>query len=66
MGCYHFTGIFPKGFYGGEFDNDYTITEWLTQYSENKDVTYVRGFPRTYALLPEKMVSRKSESTLRW
>ena len=34
---------FPKDF-GGEFDNDYTITEWLTQYSANKDVTYVRGF----------------------
>lgn len=29
---------------GKEFDNDYTIVEWLTQYSENKDVTYVRGF----------------------
>ncbi|MBQ6902906.1 MAG: ATP-binding cassette domain-containing protein, partial [Lachnospiraceae bacterium] len=27
-----------------EFDNDYTITEWLTGYSENKDTTYVRGF----------------------
>ena len=34
---------FPKDF-GGEFDSDYTITEWLTQYSEEKDVTYVRGF----------------------
>lgn len=34
---------FPKDF-GNEFDNDYTITEWLTQFSENKDVTYVRGF----------------------
>ncbi len=34
---------FPKEF-GGEFDNDYTITEWLTQYSEIKDATYVRGF----------------------
>lgn len=34
---------FPKDF-GGEFDNDYNITEWLTQYSEEKDVTYVRGF----------------------
>ena len=34
---------FPKDF-GEEFDSDYTITEWLTQYSENKDVTYVRGF----------------------
>lgn len=29
---------------GKEFDNEYTIVEWLTQYSENKDVTYVRGF----------------------
>ncbi len=27
-----------------EFDNDYTITEWLTGYSEIKDATYVRGF----------------------
>ena len=27
-----------------EFENDLTITEWLTQYSEIKDVTYVRGF----------------------
>ena len=27
-----------------EFDNDYTIVDWLTQYSENKDATYVRGF----------------------
>ncbi len=27
-----------------EFDCDLNIAEWLTQYSENKDVTYVRGF----------------------
>ena len=27
-----------------EFDNDYTIVEWLTGYSPIKDVTYVRGF----------------------
>ena len=27
-----------------DFDNDYTITDWLTGYSEIKDVTYVRGF----------------------
>ena len=33
---------FPKD-YTKEFDNDYTITEWLTGYSEIKDVTYVRG-----------------------
>ena len=27
-----------------EFDNDLTITDWLSQYSEIKDATYVRGF----------------------
>ena len=27
-----------------EFDNDLTITDWLTQDSEIKDATYVRGF----------------------
>ncbi len=27
-----------------EFDNDYSIVDWLTQYSEIKDATYVRGF----------------------
>ncbi|MCR5487832.1 MAG: ATP-binding cassette domain-containing protein [Lachnospiraceae bacterium] len=34
---------FPKD-YTTEFDNDYTITEWLSGYSPVKDVTYVRGF----------------------
>lgn len=34
---------FPQD-HGNEFTNDYTIVEWLTQYSEEKDVTYVRGF----------------------
>ena len=34
---------FPKE-YNEEFDSDLTITDWLTQYSEIKDVTYVRGF----------------------
>ncbi|MCL2718396.1 MAG: ATP-binding cassette domain-containing protein [Lachnospiraceae bacterium] len=34
---------FPKD-NGTEFDNDYTIAEWLTGYSANKDATYVRGF----------------------
>ena len=29
---------------GSEFDNDYSIVDWLTQYSPEKDVTYVRGF----------------------
>ncbi|MDO4632811.1 MAG: ATP-binding cassette domain-containing protein [Eubacteriales bacterium] len=27
-----------------EFDNDLVIADWLTQYSEIKDATYVRGF----------------------
>ena len=30
--------------HGAEFENDSTIVEWLTQYSEEKDATYVRGF----------------------
>ncbi|MDO4514416.1 MAG: ATP-binding cassette domain-containing protein [Lachnospiraceae bacterium] len=34
---------FPKD-NTAEFDNDYTITDWLTGYSPVKDVTYVRGF----------------------
>ena len=34
---------FPKD-YNDEFTSDLNIAEWLTQYSENKDVTYVRGF----------------------
>ncbi len=34
---------FPRD-YTEEFSHDYTITEWLTGYSANKDVTYVRGF----------------------
>ncbi|QOV18258.1 ATP-binding cassette domain-containing protein [Blautia liquoris] len=34
---------FPKD-YTEEFDSDLTIADWLTQYSEIKDVTYVRGF----------------------
>ena len=34
---------FPKD-NSAEFDNDDIIVDWLTQYSEIKDVTYVRGF----------------------
>ena len=34
---------FPKD-YTEEFDSDLTIAQWLTQYSEIKDQTYVRGF----------------------
>ncbi len=34
---------FPKD-YSEEFDNDLVIADWLTQYSQIKDATYVRGF----------------------
>lgn len=36
-------GYFPKD-NTKEFDCDDTIVDWLTQYSDEKDVTYVRGF----------------------
>ena len=34
---------FPKDS-TAEFDNDYTISDWLMGYSPVKDITYVRGF----------------------
>ncbi|HIR27497.1 MAG TPA: ATP-binding cassette domain-containing protein [Candidatus Choladousia intestinigallinarum] len=34
---------FPKD-NASEFDSDLTIVDWLTQFSEIKDATYVRGF----------------------
>ena len=36
-------GYFPKD-YTKEFDNDLVIADWLAQYSDDKDATYVRGF----------------------
>lgn len=36
-------GYFPKD-NTKEFDNDLTIADWLTQFSDEKDPTYVRGF----------------------
>ncbi|MBR3834507.1 MAG: ATP-binding cassette domain-containing protein [Lachnospiraceae bacterium] len=36
-------GYFPKD-NTKEFDNDLVIADWLAQYSEDKDVTYVRGY----------------------
>ena len=36
-------GYFPKDF-NKEFESDDRIVDWLTQYSEEKDATYVRGF----------------------
>ncbi len=44
MGRYDVAGIFPQRQYKKEFDNDLIIVDWLTQYSEEKDATYVRGF----------------------
>ena len=34
---------FPREF-DDDFKSEYTIVDWLTQFSENKDATYVRGF----------------------
>lgn len=34
---------FPKD-HGTEFDSDYSIVQWLMQFSDEKDETYVRGF----------------------
>ena len=48
-----------------EFDNDLTITDWLTQYSEIKDATYVRGFLGTYAL-PWRRRCQEGTCTFRW
>lgn len=36
-------GYFPKD-NTKEFDNDLIIADWLAQYSDDKDTTYVRGF----------------------
>lgn len=36
-------GYFPKD-NTKEFDNDLVIADWLAQYSDDKDTTYVRGF----------------------
>lgn len=36
-------GYFPKD-NTKEFDNDLVIVDWLAQYSDDKDATYVRGF----------------------
>ena len=49
---------FPKD-NTAEFDNDLTITDWLTQYSEIKDATYVRGFLG-------RMLFPGEDGTFRW
>ena len=47
-----------------EFDNDLTIADWLTGYSEIKDATYVRGFLGTYAF-PRGRRSEKGTGSFR-
>ena len=60
---------FPKD-NSAEFANDDTIVEWLTQYSPEKDVTYVRGFLGRMLFAGEdgvkkvKVLSGGEESTL--
>ena len=49
-----------------EFDNDYTIVDWLTQYSEEKDVDLCTWFPRTVCLFAGDDGVKESKSTLRW
>ena len=48
---------FPKD-NSAEFANDDTIVEWLTQYSPEKDVTYVRGFLRRMLFAGEDGVKK--------
>ncbi len=43
-GTYKWGVTTSQAYFPKDFDSDYNITEWLTQYSEEKDVTYVRGF----------------------
>ncbi len=43
MGCHNQPVILSKGQYHN-FDTMSYIVDWLTQYSEIKDATYVRGF----------------------
>ena len=44
MGCDHHPGLFPEGQHAKNLTMTIIIVDWLTQYSEIKDVTYVRGF----------------------
>ena len=48
-----------------EFDNDLTIVDWLTQYSEIKDATYVRGFLGRMLFAGEDGV-KKCPCSFRW
>ncbi len=48
-----------------EFDNDDTIVDWLTQYSEEKDATYVRGFLGRMLFAGDDGV-KKGQRSFRW
>ncbi len=55
---------FPKD-NAGFFDTDLLIVDWLTQYSEIKDATYVRGFLGRMLFAGEDG-SEKDACSLRW
>ena len=44
MGHHNFSGIFPIRQCEVSLTMIISIVDWLTQYSEEKDATYVRGF----------------------
>ncbi len=50
---------------GSEFDNDYSIVDWLTQYSEEKDATYVRGFLGRMLFAGDDGVKKRESSVRR-
>ena len=44
MGRYNLPGLLPEGQHRRASTHDLSIVDWLTQFSEIKDATYVRGF----------------------
>ena len=65
MGNHYHPGLFPKGQYAANSITIYTITDWLTQYSEIKDATYVRGFLGRM-LFPGEDGVKKCACSFRW
>ena len=47
------------------FDNDLLIVDWLTQFSEIKDATYVRGFLGSMLFAGDDGI-KKVQCPLRW
>ncbi len=48
------------------FDTDMIIVDWLTQYSEIKDATYVRGFTLEEDAVPRRRRRKENAGALRW